>query len=296
MAPLLLRIALIMAPILLLVLLGYLYAKRMAPDLSGANKVAVDLCLPALVFTSLSTKQFHVDHQAPFVLGATLIVFASGVLAWPLARLSRIDPRAMLPAVMFGNVGPVGLPVTMLAFGDEGLAAALLLLVVSNILHFTVGVWIMSGRADLRGLMLSPLIWATAAGIAVSAMQVPLPAWLLTAVRMLGDVLVPLMLLSMGARLVSTPWQTWKVGTLGGAAAPLARLVAAALCVAVLPLDLVQRGALFVFAALPPAVFNYLLADRFGRSAGDVASMVLIGHVLSLLFLPIGLLLALQGA
>jgi len=58
----------------------------------------------------------------------------------------------------------------------------------------------------------------------------------------------------------------------------------------------VQRGALFVFAALPPAVFNYLLADRFGRSAGDVASMVLIGHVLSLVFLPMGLLLSLQGS
>ena len=295
MSPLILRVVLIMAPLLAVVLLGYFYAKQVKPDLSGANKVAVDLCLPALVFASLSTKQFHVDQQAPFLLGATFIVLVSGLLAWPLARVTRNDPRAMLPTVMFGNVGPVGLPATVLAFGQEGLAAALLLLVISNILHFTLGVWMMSGRADFRSLLLSPLIWATVAGVSVSAMQLAVPAWLLTAIRMVGDVLVPLMLLSMGARLVSTPWQTWRVGVLGGAAAPLARLAGAVLCVAFLPLDTVQRGALLVFAALPPAVFNYLLADRFGRSAGDVASMVLIGHVLSLVFLPMGLLLALQG-
>lgn len=296
MSPLILRVVLIMAPLLAVVLLGYFYARHVKPDLSGANKIAVDVCLPSLVFASLSTKQFHVDQQAPFLIGAALIVLVSGLLAWPLARVTHNDPRAMLPTVMFANVGPVGLPATVLAFGQEGLAAALLLLVTSNILHFTVGVWIMSGRADFRSLLLSPLIWSTVAGLAVSGMQLPIPAWLMTAVRMVGDVLVPLMLLSMGARLVTTPWKTWRVGVLGGAAAPLTRLAGAVLCVAFLPLDAVQRGALFVFAALPPAVFNYLLADRFGRSASDVASMVLIGHVLSLLFLPIGLLLALRGS
>lgn len=52
---------------------------------------------------------------------------------------------------------------------------------------------------------------------------------------------------------------------------------------------------LFVFAALPPAVFNYLLADRYERSDGDVAAMVLISHVLSLVFLPLGLAIALRA-
>lgn len=295
MSHVLLRVALIMAPLLAVVLVGYFYAKQVKPDLSGANKLAVDICLPALVFASLSTKQFPVAQQAAFLLGATLVVLLSGMLAWPLARITRNDPRAMLPTVMFGNVGPVGLPLTVLAFGQEGLAAALLLLVLSNILHFTVGVWIMSGRADFRSLLLSPLIWSAVAGVAFSAMRLRVPDWLLTAISMVGDVLVPLMLLSMGARLVSTPWKTWRIGTIGGVAAPVMRMAAAVLCVALIPLSPVQRGALLVFAALPPAVFNYLLADRFGRSAGDVASMVLLGHVLSLVFLPIGLVLALRG-
>lgn len=288
------RILLIMAPIIAVALLGFLYARRVKPDLSGANKIAVDVCLPALVFASLSTKQFVFNQQAPFLVAATLVIFISGVLAWPIARLCRADPHAFLPTVMFGNVGPVGVPVTVLAFGPEGLAPALLLLALSNVLHFTLGVRIMGGKADFRSLLLSPLIWSTALGILFSVMQWRVPDWLMVAIKMVGDVLIPIMLLSMGARLVNIPWQAWRIGTLGGTAAPVARMVAAGLCVGFLPLEPVQRGALFLFAALPPAVFNFLLADRFQRSPGAVASMVLIGHLLALVFLPLGLVLALR--
>jgi predicted permease len=288
------RILLIMAPVIAVVLLGFLYARRVKPELSGANKIAVDVCLPALVFASLSTKQFIFNQQAPFLLAATLIIVISGVVAWPIARLSKADPRSFLPTVMFGNVGPVGVPVTVLAFGEEGLAPALLLLALSNVLHFTLGVRIMSGKPDFRSLLLSPLIWSTILGILFSVMQWMVPDWLMVAIKMVGDVLIPLMLLSMGARLVNIPWQAWQIGSLGGTAAPVARILAAGLCVGFLPLDPIQRGALFLFAALPPAVFNFLLADRFNRSPEAVASMVLIGHLFALVFLPLGLALALR--
>lgn len=289
------RIAATMAPLLAVVLLGYLYARRAKPDLGGANRLAVDVCLPALVFVSLSTRQFSVEHQFPFLAAAVLVIVGSGALAWPLARRIGTDARALAPTVMFGNVGPVGLPVSMLAFGAEGLAPALLLLVLSNVLHFTLGAQLMSGRADLVGLLRSPLIAATLLGLAASAFDWPTPAWLATALRWVGDILVPFMLLSMGARLVATPWHAWRIGSLGGMAAPLARLAVAVPLLALLPLDPLQRGTLAVFAALPPAVFNFLLADRYRRAPDDVAAMVLVGHLLALLFLPVGLALAFRA-
>lgn len=58
------------------------------------------------------------------------------------------------------------------------------------------------------------------------------------------------------------------------------------------PLQGVERGALLLFAALPPAVFNYMLADRFNQQPSQVASMVIVAHVTSLAFLPLGIWLA----
>lgn len=291
----LLRIAAIMAPLAAIVALGWFYARRTRPDLAGANRLVVDLCLPALVFASLSGKPLDLAGQAPFLGGAAAVIVLSGLLAWPLARWAGTDARAFLPTVMFGNVGPIGIPISLLAFGADGLAPALLLLVLSNVLHFTLGAQLMSGRADLAGLLRSPLIAATALGLAASAWHWALPAWLATAIRLVGDILVPFMLISMGARLVAIPWHAWRIGAFGGVAAPLARLLVATLVVAALPLEPAQRGALLLFAALPPAVFNFLLADRYARSPEAVASMVLIGHLASLVYLPIGLALALRA-
>lgn len=69
--------------------------------------------------------------------------------------------------------------------------------------------------------------------------------------------------------------------------APLSALV----LLGFLPLEPVQRARSFYSHSAAGSV-NFLLADRFKRSAEEVASIVLIGHLLSLLFLPLGLALA----
>ncbi len=72
------------------------------------------------------------------------------------------------------------------------------------------------------------------------------------------------------------------------------RIAIAAALLQILPLSGVQGGAFLMFAALPPAVFNYLLADRFARDPEKVASIVLAGHLASVAFLPLALLIALE--
>ena len=99
------RIIAITLPIFAIALVGFLYARAFKPDLSGANRISVDLALPALIFTSLSTKDFAFGESGLLLLASTLLIFASGLLAWPLARVAGADRRAFLPCVMFGNVG-----------------------------------------------------------------------------------------------------------------------------------------------------------------------------------------------
>jgi predicted permease len=80
---------------------------------------------------------------------------------------------------MFTNVGPVGMPLIVLAFGAEGLAPAVLLLVISNLLHFTLGSAVMNGRVDWRMVYANPLVWAPLLGVtsmaSLAAMKAGLP-------------------------------------------------------------------------------------------------------------------------
>jgi len=182
----------------------------------------------------------------------------------------------------------------VLAYGPEGLAPAVVLLVISNLLHFTVGAGVMSGRVDWRMVWANPLVWATVLGVSFSQLHLELPTALNTPLLMIGNVLVPMMLLSLGARLSSSQVSDVKVGAVASVLTLVLRLLATLLVLQIVPLQGVERGALVLFACLPSAVFNFMLADRFQVEPNKVASMVIVGHFFSVLFLPLAIWIAFQ--
>lgn len=87
----------------------------------------------------------------------------------------------------------------------------------------------------------------------------------------------------------------WRLPLLGAVVCPLTGLVVAPLAASALPLSSMQYGVLLVFAALPPAVLNYLVAERYQRSPQQVASIVLFGNLASMIIVPIVVARAMAG-
>ena len=286
------KIASITLPIFTLVLVGFLYGRRVKPDLGGANKLIVDIALPVLIFISLSSKLFDPLAALLFTAASIALIVLSGLIAWPLAKFSGATVQAFLPCAMFTNVGPIGIPLIALAYGPEGMATAVVLLVISNVLHFTLGAGVMSGKVDWRMVYANPLVWATVLGVASSQFQLTLPQWVETSCTMIGSVLVPMMLISLGVRLASSQVADAWVGARSGVLILIIRIAAALFALWLIPLQGLERGALILFACLPPAVFNYMLADKFQVEPNKVASTVIVGHLMSLAFLPLGIWLA----
>jgi malate permease and related proteins len=287
-----LKIIDITLPIFLLALIGFFYSKRVNPDLSGSNKLIVDIALPILIFISLSAKSFNPASALTFTGASIGLILLSGLIALPLARFSGASPQAFLPCVMFTNVGPVGIPLIALAYGPESIAFSVVLLVISNVLHFTLGAGVMSGKVDWRMVYANPLIWATLLGVFSSEMGWVLPTALHTSLTMIGNVLVPMMLISLGARLAGSQIKDVKVGVQSSIMILGIRLLATFVLLSFIPLQGIERGALILFACLPPAVFNFMLADKFQVEPNKVASSVIVGHIFSLVFLPLGIWLA----
>ena len=280
-------------PIFVLALVGFFYSRRVKPDLAGANKLVVDIALPVLIFISLSAKSFDPISALSFTGASIALILLSGLIAWPLTAFSGASKQAFLPCVMFANVGPVGIPLIALAYGPEGMASAAVLLVISNVLHFTMGAGVMSGKVDWRMLYANPLVWATVLGVSSSQLQLEPPTWLHTSLTMIGSVLVPMMLMSLGVRLASSKIEDAQVGAQISVLILMVRLAAVYALLWFIPLQGVERGALILFACVPPAVFNFMLADKFHVEPNKVASTVIVGHICSLAFLPLGIWLAL---
>lgn len=287
-----LRILGITLPIFAIVFAGFLYARYRKPNMSGANHTIIDLALPCFIFVSLSAKPLDFTSAGYLILAAILIVVLSGLLVWPLAKYSGTGAKALLPSIMFTNVGPIGIPLTVLAFGPDGLAPSVLLMVLSNILIFSLGAALMTGKMDAKSIYASPLVWSMALGLWFGHYQLTLPEWLETSITMVSAILIPLMLISLGTRLAEGKIEHVKAGVIASVLSVVLRIAVAFAVIWLLPLEPIQKGALIIFAGLPPAVFNYILADRHNQEPHKVASIVMVGHLLSVVYLPLVIWLA----
>ena len=290
----LLRIVSIIFPLFAIVLLGWLYGRRHRPDMALANQLNMDVFVPALVFAALAGKSFDLLSYPALALGAAAVVLGSGLAAWPLARLLGIAPKTFLPPMMFNNSGNMGLPLAVLAFGEAALPAAVMLFLVANLLHFSLGTWMLDHRARLLQLWRMPMMLAALAGLALSLSGAALWPPLLTAVRMLGDISIPLLLFTLGVRLAGATFHAWGVGLAGAVARPLVGMAIALGASLALGLNREHHAMLLVFGALPPAVLNYVFAERYQQEPEKVASIVMVGNVAALLFIPLALAVALR--
>jgi predicted permease len=288
------RIFLVIFPILAVAAAGYLYARFKRPDLAVANQLNMELFLPALIFHVMAAKTFDLKAYAPLAFGGLLVVIGSGLISLPIARLLHIQSKTLIPPMMFTNTGNLGLPLAVFAFGEPALPAAVMLFVVANTLQFTLGMYIMDPRMRLRQIIRIPMIIATLAGLIFSIGGWTLPKAVELPIEMLGQIAIPLMLFSLGVRMVDINVSEWNVGLLGGLLCPLSGIAVALILLSILPLVPVQRGLLLVFSALPPAVLNYIIAETYRQEPAKVASIVMLGNLLSLLVLPAVLAFALR--
>lgn len=290
---LLLRIAQVILPVFFIVAVGYAYGRRVQPDLAAFNRIVLDVMTPMLVYTGLAGKDFRLADHGLLIVAGALVVVLGGLLAWPLARATGAQPRSLVPVVMFNNCGNMGLPLALLAFGPSQFGAAVALFSVSCLLHFSLGARITSTHAATRELLLSPLMISAALGFASAATGVRPPEIVMTGMRLLGEPMLPLMLLALGVRLTALRRADVSPGLLGAFARPLIGLAIALPLAWLLPLDANARAQLILFAALPPAVMQFLLAERYGQEPQRVAAMILLGNAFAVVFVPLALAIGL---
>ena len=284
----------ILFPIFGIVAAGYFYGRKHKPGMAVANRLNMDVFVPALVFAAMAGKSFDLAAYAPLALGGLIVIGTCGLLAWTLSRLVGIHPKTLVPPMLFNNSGNIGLPLAVLAWGEEALAAAVILFMVENTLHFTFGARLLDPTARLLTLWRVPVVFAAIAGLTVAMFKIPIWQPLLIAIKMLGDVSVPLLLFSLGVRMTDVSFRDWKLPVGAALLRPLAGMVIAWGVIQLLGLQGRDAAMLLVFGALPPAVLNFLFAERYKQEPQRVASIVLIGNLWALIFLPLALALVLR--
>jgi predicted permease len=175
----------------------------------------------------------------------------------------------------------------ILTFGSAALPAAVLLFAIENFLHFLLGQQMITQRWSLKSVFQNPMILATLLGIGVAISGIVVPEFLRLPIHMLGQISIPLLLFSLGVRMISIDLNDWRIGCVAALVCPLSGLVIAIPFVHLLPLPGDHASMLLLFSALPPAIINFLVAERFNQEPQKVASIVLIANFASILVIPL---------
>ena len=255
-------------------------------DMSSGNRLNMDIFTPALIFDIMSSSDYALGDFAWLGLAGVAVVLGSGLVALPVARLFGYQWKTLVPPMMFNNCGNMGLPLIVLAFGEAALAPAVILFALSNFLHFGVGLQLITQRWSPRAVLQNPMILATLLGIGVSLLGIEIPETLRLPIHLLGQIAIPLMLFSLGVRMIGIDFRDWQPGVVGALLCPISGLVIAVLCILFIPLPADQQAILLLFSALPPAVLNFMVAERYQQEPQRVASIVLIGNLASILVIP----------
>ncbi len=279
----------IIFPVVAIVLVGYFYASKFQPKMDSANIINLNIFLPALMFSVLSRESFQIQNYQILAFSGVIIILGSGIIAWIIAKVLDINIKTFVPPMMFNNTGNVGLPIAVLAFGEIALGAAVVLFAIEMLLHFTFGAYILSKNSNFLPVFRSPILIATLAGIGINLIDLELWLPATQMIDLLGQAAIPLLLFTLGTRLIGINFNDWKIGILGAILCPISGLVMVLILVQFFDFETLHYQQIILFSVLPPAVLNHVMAEKYQQQPETVASIVMIGNIGSLFVLPIAL-------
>ena len=283
----------VMLPVAIMAGLGAVVGRRVGLPARPLSGLVFYLFSPALVFDRL----LHLDFasvSAVRIMAVTTIGFITvGALAFGVSTLrsgrGRTTSAAVALCSAMANMGNMGLPVSLLAFGDHGLDIAVLAFMTGSVLTYSGGVLIASlgtgapGQAWAAPLRV-PALWMIAPAIAWNITSTAPPAWIGLVSGSLAEAAIPAMLVVLGLQF--SPHTMRLRGLVDLVDAVGLRLlvgpVVAGLATVAVGLGGVAQQTLVVLGGMPTAVAATIVAGQFDLEPHLVSRAVVVSTVLSL--------------
>jgi predicted permease len=282
-----------------LMAIGYLCYKIKLVDDKGKQQLTDILLMvvnPLVVINAFQI-EFDVKLAQNLLIAFGLAVF-SHALAMAIAYLfirGKNNP-SQTPIERFGiiytNCGFMAFPLIQALFGNEGLFYASAYVTIFNLLSWTHGYIIMSGKADKKAMLksfLSPVVIAVFVGVCMFFLKIKLPYVLATTVSSMAALNTPVAMLVTGINLAQTKIldafrsiRCYYVVFLMNILVPLCAMG----IYLFLPVDKNLLVVNLVSTACPCAVTTLLFASKFNRDQAYATNLLTLSNVTCIITIP----------
>lgn len=280
----------VVAPVFILALIGVVWVRLgFEYRVQFVTRLSMTIGVPALIFVSLMKTE--IDRTTLFdTIWATCSAYLLvTIVFFLLVKVAKLNVQTYLAPLIFGNTGNLGLPLALFAFGEVGMGYAVVVFALMGIYSFTFGIWLVSGGGSPLKVIKEPMVGATLLGGLFMLQGWSTPIWLTNTLTLVGQMAIPLMLITLGVALARlTP-----ENILRGVVLAVVKVV---VCVGIaygvgrfFELSPIALAVLVLQVSTPVAVTSYLLAEKYGADAGEVAGLVVVSTLLSVATIPLTL-------
>ena len=200
----------IILPILLVASFGVMLQKLRPSPLGFLSPALIYILSPCLVIDGIINANLPTNVSVKIVttsITCSLVMLVLGLIIANLSKMPKDTKSSFVLASTFPNAGNMGIPISFLAFGEEGLSVALIIFVAQGIISWPLGTLIVArGQAigwkePLMQVLKLPTLYAVPIALFIRFINFSIPSNLYRPIDMMADAAIPCMLLLLGYQL-----------------------------------------------------------------------------------------------
>jgi predicted permease len=288
----------VLAPVFLLVLLGYVTGPQLRLDSRTMSRFAYYILTPAFTFDVLSKARIEAALAARMTIYIIVVQLLCAALGLITARMLRRSPdmtAAYVLIAVFANVGNFGLPIIQFQFpgNNQVLVLATVYFLAILVVSFVVGVaaanWSRGGRVRAAiAVFKTPALIVVPPALFFNWLTIELPSLITRPIALLAGALIPTMLVALGVQLADAGMPRPNLDMLASSAIRLIAGPILAIALAI-PFGLtgIEGSIGIIQASMPAAVLASIIAVENDLLPTFVIATVLFSTLASLATLAI---------
>jgi len=284
-------------PVFFIIGVGYWIGKKNPNfDTNFITSFSGSIGVPSMLFYSLTSTNLDFSVFFKFAMITALFVALFAVTGIVILLILKRNILMELPPLILPNTGNIGLPLCLFAYGASGFSIASSIAAMIMLFHFTIGIFLASGKLSFKPLATSVPMYAIVITGTILYFKIPVPQFIINTTMLIAYATIFLILTSLGIALTKLQAVNFK----GNLAISLVRLISGPLIAFIiirwLDLESYQAGALLIQCSMPSAVLTYLVAKMYSpkEHVDNIASVIVTSTTISLITIPIIVFIALN--
>ena len=287
----------VLFPVFFMVGIGYFIGKKNPKlDTSFITNFAANVGSPAMVFYAITTTGVTFSMFIEYFWYSLIAIFAFALVGVIFLFFLKKEIIRELPPFVLPNVGNMGLPICLFAYGDLGLGIAATISSLVIFFHFTINVFLASKKFSLKLLLQSPPVYAIIISIIFIYYEIETPVFLVNTTMITAYTAIFLILMSLGIALTRLKVFSFKSAFISSICRVFIGPLIGLGIIKMFNLSGFAAGVFLIQCAMPSAVLTYLIGSMYSpkKIVDSIASMIVVSTIMSFITLPIVVFFALK--